>query len=230
MARTGGDKATTLKPIALSEDGSLVLATRANAKTGAFRVRVDDVLLELIRAAQERAAAEVQAAAAEGNGTALDEIAEPSVPRADSQLSPKEIQALLRQGRSVTSIAKKAGVGIEWIQRFEGPIAWERAGMATRAQRATLVRVRRGASKLPLGEAVATNLRMRAPRTNGYGNERWDAVRHARRKTWIVTCSFSTRGRPASVRWEFDPETDEITALSKLAGDLGFVARRKRRT
>ncbi|MGH2808471.1 MAG: DUF3071 domain-containing protein, partial [Actinomycetota bacterium] len=98
MARTAGDKATTLKPIALSEDGSLVLATRANAKTGAFRVRVDDILLELIRAAQERAAAEVQAAAAEGNGTAPDEIAEPSVPRADSKLSPKEIQALLRQG------------------------------------------------------------------------------------------------------------------------------------
>jgi hypothetical protein len=31
------------------------------------------------------------------------------------------------------------------------------------------------------------------------------------------------------LRWEYDPENDEVTALSKLAGDLGFVAGRKRK-
>jgi hypothetical protein len=136
----------------------------------------------------------------------------------------------LRQGKSVASIAKKAGVAAEWIQRFEGPIAWERAGMATRAQRCTLVRARRGPSKMPLGEAVAANLKARAPRSKALGNEEWDAIRHPRRKTWIVTCSFSTRGKPASLRWEYDPEIDEVTPLSKLAGDLGFVAGRKRKS
>lgn len=232
MARTAGTKAKTLKAIALSEDGSLLLATRANAKTGTFRVPVDEALLELIRAAQERAAAQAEAAAAaatNGNGAAPEAEPEPPAPRVDSKLSPREIQALLRQGRSVTSIAKKAGVAIDWIQRFEGPIAWERAGMATRAQRSTLVRARRGASKLPLGEAVVANLRARAPRSKGLGNEDWDAVRHPRKKTWIVTCTFPTRGRPTSIRWEFDPETEELTPLSKLAGDLGFVAGRKRK-
>jgi hypothetical protein len=149
--------------------------------------------------------------------------------RVDSKLSPKEIQALLRQGKSVASIAKKAGVAVEWIQRFEGPIAWERAGMATRAQRSTLVRARRGPSKLPLGEAVTANLKARGPRSKALGDEAWDAIRHPRRKTWIVTCTFSTRGKPASLRWEYDPENDEVTPLSKLAGEVGFIAGRKRR-
>jgi hypothetical protein len=220
MARGSGEKAKRLTPIALSDDGSLVLATRANAKTGAYRVRVDEVLLELVRAAQARVPEPEPAP---------PQPPPPAVPRADSKLSPREIQALLRQGKSITSIAKKAGVTVEWIQRFEGPISWERAGMATRAQRSTLVRARRGPSKLPLGEAVATNLRSRVAGTNGHGNEEWDAVRHPRRKTWIVTCSFSTRGKPANLRWEYDPETDEVTPLSKLAGDLGFVAGRKRK-
>jgi hypothetical protein len=219
MARSAGDKAKTLKVIALSEDGSLLLAARANAKTGSFRVAVDDVLLELVQAAQARAVVVPPEPPPEV----------PPIPRVDSKLSPKEIQALLRQGKSVTSIAKKAGVATEWIQRFEGPIAWERAGMATRAQRCTLVRARRGPSKLPLGEAVTANLKARSPRSKNPGTEEWDAIRHPRRKTWIVTCTFSTRGKPANLRWEYDPETDEVAPLSKLAGDLGFVAGRKRR-
>ena len=224
MARGSGEKAKRLRPIALSDDGSLVLATRANAKTGAYRVPVDDVLLELVRASQARVP-EPQPEP-EPRGVPAPP---PPEPRVDSKLSPREIQALLRQGKSITSIAKKAGVGAEWIQRFEGPIAWERAGMATRAQRSTLVRARRGPSKLPLGEAVAANLRTRVAGTDGHGHEEWDAVRHPRKKTWIVTCSFMTRGKPAGVRWEFDPETEEVTALSNLAGDLGFVAGRKRK-
>ena len=43
------------------------------------------------------------------------------------------------------------------------------------------------------------------------------------------TLKLVVRGKPASVRWEFDPETEEVTALSNLAGDLGFIAGRKRK-
>ncbi len=223
MARS---KPVTLKPVALGADGSVILATRANARTGGFRLQVNEALLELVRQAQETIQAEAEAQA---QAAAPEPEPEP-VPRVASKLTPKEIQALLRQGKNPTSIAKKAGVELEWIKRFEGPIAWERAGMATRAQRATLVRTRMGASKLPLGEAVTANLKARGVVRNGQPSEIWDAVRHPRKKVWTVSCSFTARGRSGVARWEYDPETDEIVALSKLAGDLGWVpgSRRKK--
>ena len=224
-SHTGKSKPVTLKPVALADDGSVILATRANARTGGFRVQVNEALLELVRQAQVAMEAQAQAAA-----TLPEPEPEPvPVPRVVSKLSPKEIQALLRQGRSAPSIAKKAGVEVEWIQRFEGPIQWERAGMATRAQRATLVRTRMGASKLPLGEAVSANLKSRGVVRNGQPSETWDAVRHPRKKVWTVSCTFTARGRSGVARWEYDPETDELVALSKLAGDLGWISGSKRK-
>ena len=224
MARS---KPVTLKPVALGADGSVILATRANARTGGFRLQVNEALLELVRQAQEAIQVEAEAHA---RAVAPQPEPEPEpVPRVVSKLSPKEIQALLREGKNPTSIAKKAGVELEWIKRFEGPIAWERAGMATRAQRATLVRTRMGASKLPLGEAVTANLKARGVVRNGQPSEVWDAVRHPRKKVWTVICSFTARGRSGVARWEYDPETDEVVALSKLAGDLGWVPGSKRK-
>ena len=233
----GRAKQVTLKPVAVSDDGDVILATRANAKSGGYRVRVNEALLELVRTAQAQAEARAEAAT-NGNGAAAgsnghgtqaevdDPPVEPPAPRVDSKLTPREIQALLRQGKSVASIAKKAAVAAAWVEKFEGPIAWERAGMAARAQRSTLVRARRGASALPLGEAVAANLKARGTD----GPTEWDAVRHPRGKSWIVSCSFTTRSRAGSARWEFDPETEEVSALSNFAGDLGWVAgRRKKR-
>lgn len=196
-------KPVTLKPVAVADDGSVILATRANARTGGFRVQVNDALLELVRQAQVAMEAQAQAAVPESEPEPPPPP--PRVPRVASKLSPREIQALLRQGRSASSIAKKAGVEVEWIQRFEGPIQWERAGMATRAQRATLVRSRMGASKLPLGEAVTANLKSRGVVRNGQPSEIWDAVRHPRKKVWTVSCTFTARGRSGVARWEYDP-------------------------
>ncbi len=219
-----GKRAVTLKPVALADDGAVILATRAGARTGGYRVQVNDALLEFVHAAQELAQRQAEADAV----PAAPVEPEPG-PRVDSKLTPRDIQALLRQGKSVAAIAKKAGVEPEWVQRFEGPIGWERAGMATRAQRATLVRARRGASRLPLGEAVSANLRARAASSNGHTTEEWDAVRHPKKKSWIVTCNFSVRGRSGSARWEFDPENDDLEALSNLAGELGWVGGRSRK-
>ena len=223
MARS---RPVTLKPVALAEDGSVILATRANARTGGFRVQVNDALLGFVRQAQAAIEAQAQAAAPEPPAPAPEPR---PFRRVASKLSPREIQALLRQGRSASSIAKKAGVDVEWIQRFEGPIEWERAGMASRAQRATLVRTRMGASKLPLGEAVTANLKSRGVVRNGQPSETWDAVRHPRNKVWTVSCTFTARGRSGVARWEYDPETDEVVALSKLAGDLGWMSGSRRK-
>ena len=221
----GGNGATSrngrgpvvLKPVGVSDDGmSLLLARRAGTKTPPFRLRIDEALVEALELAQERARPNVpeppEAPESDSNGD-----------RPPSKLSPKEIQALLRQGRSVASIARKAAVDEAWVRRFEGPIVWERAGVAARAQRATLSRPRGGESSAPLLEAVKTNLRARGVRELDVVDRGWDAVRHAKKKTWIVTLPFEAKGREHVAQWEFDPASGTLTPLSKLAAELGWV-------
>lgn len=222
-----GHSAVRLKVVGVSDDGlSLVLATRTNARSGAYRLALDEALLERL----EEARARVLAAQAPPEPAPEPEppAAEPA--RVESKLTVKEIQALLRQGRSVQSIAKKAGVAEAWIERFEVPIVWERAGMATRAQRATLVKSRSGASAVPLGEAVLANLKARGVAMSPEAYESsWDSTRHAKTGRWTVTFTFTARGRPHVAEWELDAEGIEVHPLNKLAGDLGWVQPRRRR-
>ncbi|MGH2729436.1 MAG: septation protein SepH [Actinomycetota bacterium] len=222
----------TLKPVGVSDDGSyVVLARRAGAKTGGFRVEVDATLLRRIKQAQRRAAPPPPRAK-KRTATAKKQPPTAAAPlvRPTSKLTPKEIQTLLRQGRSVASIAKKAGVDEAWIERFEGPIVWERSGMATRARRATLRRARMGPSGLPLGDAVAANLKRKgievAPRLF---EDSWDSVRRPRKATWVVSFSFDRRGRTQTAKWEFDPEASNVQSVNALGAQLGWVAGRRRR-
>jgi hypothetical protein len=217
----------TLKPVGVSDDGAyLLLARRAGAKTGAFRLAVEPMLLRRIRQAQKRAAPPPAAKAKKP----VEKPAPAPQVRATSKLTPKEIQALLRQGRSVASIAKRAGVDESWIERFEGTIVWERAGMAARAQRSTLKRARMGPSGLSLGDAVATNLKRRGIELPpGRYDEGWDSIRRPRKATWLVSFTFVHRGRTQTAKWEFDPETSDVQATNALGAQLGWVDRKRRR-
>lgn len=158
----------------------------------------------------------------------------PAAPRAraesvQSQLTPKEIQALLRQGRSVASIAKRAGVSKAWIERFETPIIAERAGMARRAQRATMVRARLGASAAALGEAVLANVRARGIAVDQIDfDASWDSVKR-RNGSWLVTFAYTHRRRRLVAQWEYWPEASEVVAINRIATELGWSAPRRRR-
>ena len=55
----------------------------------------------------------------------------------ESPLRPKEIQDRIRAGETAEEIADAAGVPIERVRRFEGPVLAERAYRAQEAQRAT---------------------------------------------------------------------------------------------
>jgi hypothetical protein len=240
-----GHSAVRLKAVGVSEDGlSLILATRANARAGPYRLAVDESLLaqlEEARArvlgAKERQAAEAEAAEAEAAEAeaapapeATPELPPPAPVRVESKLSVREIQAFLRQGRSVPSIAKKAGVAESWIEKFEVPIVWERAGMAARAQRATLVKSRSGASALPLGEAVQANLKLRRIKLSPEAYDAaWDSTRHPKTGKWAITFTFTSRRRPHVAQWQYDTENLEVHPLNKLAAELGWVQPRRRR-
>jgi Protein of unknown function (DUF3071) len=227
-----GHDIVRLKAVGVSDDGlALFLATRANARTGGFVLQLDEALLEHLEDARSKALA-----ARDARGDPRPAAAPspppppPPRPRVESRLSVKEIQAMLREGRSVQQIAKKAGVEETWIQKFQAPIVWERAGMASRARRSVVVKTRSGPSAVPLDDAVLANLRARGIvlSPSAYENS-WDSIRRVKSGTWTVTFTFDARGRSHVAKWEYDTETMEVRPQNKLAGDLGWIQSRRRR-
>ncbi|TXS57291.1 DUF3071 domain-containing protein [Streptomyces sp. t39] len=78
----------------------------------------------------------------------------------ESHLRPRDIQARIRAGASAEEVAQLAGIPVERVRRFEGPVLAERAFMAERARK-TPVR-RPGENTGPqLGEAVQERLLLR---------------------------------------------------------------------
>lgn len=223
-----------LKAVGVSDDGlAIFLATRANARTGGYVLALDEALLERLEEAREKAfaarAARAEAAPAEPEAAQAPPPPPPR-PRVESRLSVKEIQAMLREGRTVQAIAKKAGVEEAWIQKFQAPIVWERAGMASRARRSVVVKSRSGPSAVPLDDAVLANLRSRGIQLGPSAYEAsWDSIRRVKSGTWTVSFTFEARGRTHVAKWEYDTESLEVRPMNKLAGDLGWVAPRRRR-
>jgi hypothetical protein len=232
-----GHDVVRLKAVGVSDDGlALFLGTRANARSGGYVLALDEALLERLEEAREKVFA-ARAARGEGDpataGTAEAPAPPPPPPprpRVESRLSVKEIQAMLREGRTVQAIAKKAGVDEAWIQKFQAPIVWERAGMASRARRSVVVKARSGPSAVPLDDAVLGNLRARGIvlSPSNYENA-WDSIRRVKSGTWTVTFTFEARGRMNVAKWEYDTETMEVRPVNKLAGDLGWIQPRRRR-
>lgn len=129
-----------------------------------------------------------------------------------SSLRPKEIQALLRSGASVESIAQMSDISEERIRRFEGPILAERSHMAQRAQS---FRPSRG-SEHSLLEVVTSRLAVR----NVEQEPEWDAWRRAD-GTWTLQLLFVAGSRTRTATWQLDvparvakAEDDEARWLS----------------
>jgi len=216
-------KPSTLKVVGTSPEGDALLLGRSATAAPAFRVPLDVGLVEALEEAQASRLAAARA---------LDQLElPPPIPsRVESSLAVREIQNLLRQGRSAESIAKKAGGDATWVERWEGPIVWERAGTAARARRAFLSRSRGGSSRFPLGDAVVSNLKERGVKMDADAFEgAWDSTKKPRSEKWTVAFAFPQRSREYVARWEFDPETDKLVAIDKLANELGWVAPIRRR-
>ena len=211
-----------LKPVGVSDDGTEILLGSASGRRPTHRLPLDT---ELVEALEEAHAARARERAARAQAELP-----PPVESVQSSLTVREIQSLLRQGRPVAAIAKKAGVEEAWVRRWEGPIVWERAGAATRARRATQKRPRGGPSKVPLGEAVAVNLKKRGVSLDPQSfDDGWDSTKKARGANWIVTFTFDQRKRRRTARWDYDPENDTVKPLDELAASLGWIERTRRR-
>ena len=152
---------------------------------------------------------------------------------ADSKLAPRDVQRLLRAGKPVEQVAKQAGVDVAWIERFLGPVLDERAVAIRDSQNARLEKPRLGLSSLPLGEAVARNLRARRVRiSDDELKAAWDASR-SDSQPWVISLTFPYRGREQRAVWRFDPRTGEVSRREparercRLGGGLATPGRRR---
>ncbi|RCH65248.1 DUF3071 domain-containing protein [Streptomyces sp. SDr-06] len=133
----------------------------------------------------------------------------------ESHLRPRDIQARIRAGASAEEVAQLAGIPVDRVRRFEGPVLAERAFMAERARK-TPVR-RPGENTGPqLGEAVQERLLLRGADKD---SAQWDSWRRDD-GTWEVLLVYLVAGEPHSASWTYDPPRRLVQAVDDEARSL----------
>src|SRR5258705_7556113 len=136
----------------------------------------------------------------------------------ESPLRPKEIQARIRAGETVEEIADAAGIAVERVRWFEGPVLAERAYMGDQAQSAW---VRRQGDAPPgprLGEIVADRMKV-------FGAEPDDAQWDAKKRgdgSWLVQLTFIPGGRLHAAEWIFDPRRRHVLPADDNAARMSL--------
>ena len=176
-----------LNLVGLHEDGeSLVLAGPMGER---YTVRIDDAL----RAAVRRDRPQLEQLRASSTAT----------------LPVREIQARIRAGATAEDVAADAGVPVEHVRRYEGPVLAEREHVVDRV-RAT----RLGDADAPtLADLVADRL---ASRDVDPEDVVWDAARDAS-GTWRATARFEAGGAGRTATWAYDASSREVRALDDEA-------------
>ncbi|MFF5109500.1 septation protein SepH [Streptosporangium sp. NPDC000509] len=175
-----------LRLVAVSEDGTyLVLATAGRGTR--FTLPVDDRLRAAVR----------------GNFSRLGQY-EIEV---ESPLRPKEIQARIRAGETAEEIANTAGIPVERVRWFEGPVLQEREYMAQQAQRCAVRLPGDSAPGPTLGDLVAERLTRRGVPADEI---EWDSAKRDD-NMWRIKLGFVWNGHTRNAEWLFDPRRRHIT-------------------
>jgi hypothetical protein len=191
-----------LRLVAVSEDGSYAVLV-VPGRGGRFSLQIDDRLRAVARGQFSR--------------LAQYEI------EVESPLRPKEIQERIRAGETADEIADAAGVPIERVRWFEGPVLAERAYKAQEAQSAMVRRPGDSGPGPRLGEVVTE--RLTALGTSAE-DAHWDSVKRSD-GNWQVQLLYSASGRAKTAEWVYDPrrrhatpDGDEAARLSLPESDL----------
>jgi Protein of unknown function (DUF3071) len=175
-----------LRLVAVSEDGSYAILA-VPGRGGRFSLPIDDRLRAVARGQFSR--------------LAQYEI------EVENPLRPKEIQDRIRAGETAEEIADAAGVPIDRVRRFEGPVLAEREYRAQEAQRATVRSPGDSGPGPRLGEIVAERL-------IELGVVPDDALWASRKRAdgnWQVQLAFTMGGRPQVAEWVFDPRRRHVS-------------------
>jgi hypothetical protein len=184
-----------LRLVAVSEDGSYAILA-VPGRGGRFSLPIDDRLRTVARGQFSR--------------LAQYEI------EVENPLRPKEIQDRIRAGETAEEIADAAGIPIERVRRFEGPVLAEREYRAQEAQKAT-VRSRGDSGPGPqLGDIVSERLIQLGVSPD---DATWDSRKRAD-GNWQVKLTFSVGSRAQAAQWVFDPRRRHIAPDDDLAARL----------
>src|SRR6266536_2614068 len=173
--------------VALSEDGqAFVLA---------------DEVGRLLALRPERPGGGGPTAATPGTGAPQDH--EPA-------LSPRDIQARIRSGESAEDVARVAGVPVDRVLRYAGPVLQERAMLAQHARR---TRLRSADKNSALAEVVDGRLAQ-----HGVDSDKiaWDAYRRDD-GTWRIVATWPSGKATAQAVWELDKTRQNVTPYDDMA-------------
>jgi hypothetical protein len=181
-----------LRLVAVSEDGSYAVLA-VPGRSGRFSLPIDDRLRTVARGQFSR--------------LAQYEI------EVERPLRPKEIQDRIRAGETADEIADAAGVPIERVRRFEGPVLAEREFRAQEAQRVT---VRSQGDSGP-GPRLADIVGQRLTDAGASAEDaRWDSRKRSD-GNWQIQLMFTIVGRPQLAEWIFDPRRRHVTPADDQA-------------
>lgn len=193
VSASGMLRVTATRPAARGEQGSggepLLVLTSASGEV--FHLPVDGSLRAAVRSAT--------ASPAEASPTG-----------GPTPLRPKDIQARIRGGESAAEVAEAAGVTLDAVDRYAGPVLAERSHVATVA-RATLVRSAR--SRPSLEDLVRHRL---ASRGVALATVAWDAWRRGE-SGWVLQVGFRAGTRDRVAQWRFDPVAELVDPLDDEA-------------
>lgn len=126
----------------------------------------------------------------------------------ESRISPREIQNRVRSGESAEHVAESAGVPLERVLRFVGPVLREREHIADQARRARLAGTTGPASLL--GDLVTRAATRRAVDPDEVD---WDSARRED-QTWVVTTTWPDG---TTAMWALDLLRHQATPLDAAA-------------
>ncbi|HYS32157.1 MAG TPA: septation protein SepH [Streptosporangiaceae bacterium] len=175
-----------LRLVAVSEDGSYAVLV-VPGRSGRFALPIDERLRTVARGQFSR--------------LAQYEI------EVESPLRPKEIQDRIRAGETAEEIADAAGLPVDRIRRFEGPVLAEREFKAKEAQRATVRSRGEGGPGPRLGEIVTERLSDSGANTDEVD---WDS-RKRPDGNWQVQLAYTVAGRMHLAEWVYDPRSKHVT-------------------
>ena len=130
--------------------------------------------------------------------------------REEGSITVKEIQARLRAGESIDSLAREAQWTTEKVERFAGPILQERAYIIGLAHN---VIIRTGANALSFFDTVTGKL---APRQVDMTAADWNTWR-LEDGNWNIRLNYPIRDGLGSAEWNFDQTRRTIAALDESA-------------
>ncbi len=184
-----------LRLVAVSEDGTYAILAQPG-RGGRYSLPIDDRLRTVARGQFSR-------------------LAQYDI-EVEHPLRPKEIQDRIRAGETADEIADAAGVPIDRIRRFEGPVLAEREYRAQEAQRATVRSPGDSGPGPQLGEIVAERLVELGAVPD---DARWDSRKRAD-GNWQVVLAYTAGGRPQAAEWIFDPRRRHVTPDDDQAARL----------